>query len=57
MSKAQVSSIFGLIVAGVTVAINSGLFGHQASTAQTVLNAVIAFAATVGIRSAKPSVA
>lgn len=55
MSKAKVSAIFGVVVAAATAVISSGVLGGaNSTTAQTILNAVIAFAATVGIRSARP---
>jgi len=55
MSKAKLSAIFGVLVATASALISSGLLGGaNSSTAQVILNAVVAFAATVGIRSARP---
>lgn len=55
MSKAQVSALSGLVVSVVTVLVSRGVItGETASDLQTVVLAAIAFAATVGIRSARP---
>ncbi|MEI7931168.1 MAG: hypothetical protein WCH97_06590 [Actinomycetes bacterium] len=54
MSKATVSALSGVVVAVVTVLVSRGVFGGQtANDIQTILTALIAFSATVGIRSAR----
>ena len=55
MSKAQVSALSGVVVAVVSILVSRGVLGgHTASDVQTVLAALVAFGATVGIRSARP---
>ena len=55
MSKAQVSALSGVVVAVVSVLVSRGVVGGEtADNVQTILNAAVAFAATVGIRSARP---
>jgi len=55
MSKAQASALSGIVVAVISVLVSSGVItGHTATNAQTILTALIAFGATVGIRSARP---
>jgi asparagine N-glycosylation enzyme membrane subunit Stt3 len=55
MTKAQVSALSGVVVAVVSVLVSRGVLGGEtADNVQTVLSALIAFGATVGIRSARP---
>ena len=55
MSKSQISALGGVAVAILTILVSRGILGGQTATeAQTVLTALIAFGATVGIRSARP---
>lgn len=55
MSKAQISALSGVVVAIVSVLVSRGVLGGEtADNVQTVLTALIAFGATVGIRSARP---
>lgn len=54
VSKAQQSALSGLVVAVVTVLVSRGVIGGStASDVQSIALAVIAFAGTVGIRSAR----
>ena len=55
MSKAQISALSGVVVAVVSVLVSRGVLGGEsADQIQQVALALIAFAATVGIRSARP---
>jgi len=55
MTKAQASALSGVVVAVISVLVSQGVLGGDTATSvQTVMNALIAFAATVGIRSARP---
>lgn len=54
MSKAQASALSGLAVSIVTVLVSRGIIGGStASDIQSIVLAAIAFAGTVGIRSAR----
>lgn len=54
LNKQLQSSLSGLVIAIVTVLVSRGVIGGQtASDIQTVALAVIAFGATVGVRSAR----
>ena len=55
MNKAQASALGGVVVAVLSVAVTQGwLGGDSATQIQSVVTAVLAFGATVGIRSARP---
>ena len=55
MSKAQISALSGIVVAVVSVLVSRGVFGGETGdNVQQIATAIIAFAATVGIRSARP---
>ena len=54
MSKAQLSALSGVVVAVVSVLVSRGVLGGEtASDVQSIVTALIAFGATVGIRSAR----
>lgn len=55
MTKAQISALSGVVVAILSVLVSRGVFGGEtANDIQSVVTALIAFGATVGIRSARP---
>lgn len=55
MSKAQISALSGVVVAVVSVLVSRGVLGGETATdVQSIVTALIAFGATVGIRSARP---
>lgn len=54
MSKASISALSGVVVSVLSVLVARGVLGGQtADDVQSIALAVIAFAATVGIRSAR----
>jgi len=55
MNKAQSSALSGVVIAVITVLVSQGILGGETATnIQTIATALIAFGATVGIRSARP---
>jgi multisubunit Na+/H+ antiporter MnhF subunit len=55
LSKAQFSTLNGLVIAALTALVSSGVIsGKTVSVWQPVLAAVLAFVGTVAVRSARP---
>ena len=54
MTKAQISTLSGLVIAALTALASSGLIsGATVATWQPVLSAALAFIGTVAVRSAR----